>query len=166
MIMRKALVSTRRQSVLLVLLSLLVVLTLGLSAGRSEWLYWKPPIVLLVVLYWLLFEPQTFGLVFAFTLGLLVDFMTGAPAGESAMAFCVTAYCAQTMEHRLLHFTILHQCLLVAGLVVIYQLISATINLAVYGGSLHLSQFYPAVTALLVWPLIAGVLGRLHRRAL
>lgn len=158
--------STRRLPVVLVSLSLLVALVLSFNTGRSEWLYWKPPIILLIALYWLLFEPQTFGLMFAFTLGLLVDFATGAPAGESAMAFCVTAYCAQTLEHRLLHFTIFHQCLLIAGLVLIYQLIALTINLTVYGGFLRLPQFYPALTALLVWPVIAGVLGRLHRRSL
>lgn len=158
--------STRRLSFTLVLISLLVALIFGFGAGRSEWLYWKPPFVLLVALYWLLFEPQTFGLVFAFTLGLLVDFVSGAPAGESAMAFCVTAYWAQTLEHRLLHFTIFHQCLLIAGLVVCYQLISVAIDLAIHGGALQLALLYPALSAILVWPLIAGVLGRLHRRSL
>lgn len=158
--------TTRKLPWLLVLVSLTVALVIGLGAGRSEWLFWKPPMVLLIALYWLLFEPQIFGLVFAFALGLLIDFVTGALAGESALAFCIVAYCAQTLEHRLLHFTIFHQCLLVAGLVALHQLISITIELVVYGGSPHWAQFYPALSALLLWPFIVGVLGRLHRRSL
>ena len=155
--------AARRLSLFLVLTSLVVALALNLGAIRNEWLFWKPPVLLLVALYWLLFEPQTFGMAFAFLLGLLLDFASGAPAGEFAMAFSVTAYLAQILEHRLKHFTIFYQCLLVGGLTLIYQLISVTIDVAIDGGSLALSHFYPALTAMLVWPLVAGILGRTHR---
>lgn len=158
--------ATRKHPWLLALLSLGLALVIGLSAWRSEWLFWKPPMVLLIALYWLLFDAQLFGLVFAFSLGLLSDFVSGSLAGESAMAFCIVAYVAQVLEHRLSHFTIFHQCLLVAGLVALHQVISIAIELAVYGGSLRGAQFYPVVSAFLLWPFIVGVLSRLHRFSL
>lgn len=157
---------TRHRPWLLVFFSLALALMVNLSAWRSDYLFWKPPMFLLITLYWLLFEPQIFGLLFAFTLGLLNDLMTGMLVGEAAMAFCIIAYCAQAMENRLLHFTVFHQCLLIAGLVALYQLISSAIQVSMYGGSLRSTLFYPVASAFILWPFIVGILGRLHRRAL
>src|SRR5690606_37293543 len=108
---------------------------------RSDWQFFAPPLVLLVTLYWVLFAPPAYGLGFAFLIGLLLDLMRGAPAGQYALAFCATAYLAQLMEHRIRHFVLLQQALLAGLLTLLFKLIVVAVSLVLEGGSLRLAEF-------------------------
>ena len=73
-----------------------------LTAGTfGNCLRFLPPLVLLVTLYWVMSGVPGCGLGFAFAVGLLLDLLRGAPAGENALAFCVTANLAQLLEYRI-----------------------------------------------------------------
>jgi rod shape-determining protein MreD len=87
-----------------------IALVLSMNGVRSWAQFLMPPMVLLVTLYWVLFGPVIYGLGFAFLVGLMLDLMLDTPAGEYALAFCVTAYLAQLLEYRVRHFTIPYQC--------------------------------------------------------
>lgn len=147
-----------------VALSLAIALTLTASGIRSDWQFFMPPLVLLVTLYWVLLGPPGYGLGFAFAVGLLVDLLRGAPAGQHALAFCITAYLAQLLEYRMRHFVLAHQALLAAGLTLICQLVMVAIGVVVEGSSLRLAQFNPAWSAMLAWPLVVLLLSRWHGR--
>lgn len=141
-----------------------IALVLSMNGVRSWAQFLMPPMVLLVTLYWVLFGPVIYGLGFAFLIGLLLDLMLGTPAGEYALAFCVTAYLAQLLEHRVRHFTLPYQCLVAGALTLMFQLIMVAFGLIEAGGTLRLAQFYSALGAMLVWPLLVLLLGRLHDR--
>lgn len=146
-------------------LSLVVAMALTQNGVRSDWQFFAPPLVLLVTLYWVLFAPPSYGLGFAFLIGLLLDLMRGAPAGQYALAFCATAYLAQLAEHRVRHFVLLHQALLVGLLTLVFQLIVVAVGLVLDGHSLRLAEFHSVWTAILLWPPLALLLGKLHDRA-
>lgn len=142
-----------------------IALVLSMNGVRSWVQFLMPPMVLLVTLYWVLFGPALYGLGFAFLIGLLLDLMLGTPSGEYALAFCVTAYLAQLLEHRVRHFTIPYQCLVAGALSLVFQLVMVAFGLVEEGGTLHPAQFYSALGAMLVWPLLVFLLGRLHDRS-
>ena len=140
-------------------------LAFTLNGARSWTQFLMPPLVLLVTLYWVLFGPLVYGLGFAFGIGLLLDLVFGTAAGDHALAFCATAYLAQLLEHRLRHFTLPYQCLVAGALTLVYQLIVVAFGLVEDGGALHFAQFYSALGAMLAWPLLVFLLGRLHERS-
>ena len=152
-------------SVLQVAGSLVLALMLSLNGVRSWVQFFTPPLVLLVTLYWVLFGPVLYGLGFAFLVGLAMDLVLGTPGGQYALTFCVTAYLAQLLEHRVRHFTIPYQCLIAGALTLASQLIVVAFGLVEEGATLHLAQFYSAFGAMLVWPLLVFSLGRLHDRS-
>jgi rod shape-determining protein MreD len=145
--------------------SLVLALVLSMAGVRSWTQFLMPPLVLLVTLYWVLFGPALYGLGFAFLVGLLLDLMFGTPGGQYALAFCVTVYLAQLLEHRVRHFTIPYQCLVAGALTLVFQLIVVAFGQVLEGGTLRLAQFYSALGAMLVWPLLVFLLGRLHDRS-
>ncbi len=157
--------AARGNAVLQVAGSLCLALVLTINGTRSWTQYLVPPLILLVTLYWVLFGPVLYGLGFAFLIGLLLDLMLGTPAGEYALAFCVTAYLAQLLEHRVRHFTIPYQCLVAGALTLLFQLLMVAFGLLERSGTLHLAQFYSALGAMLAWPLLVFLLGRLHDRS-
>lgn len=157
--------AAKGNAVMAVAASTALALALTLNGARSWTQFLMPPLVLLVTLYWVLFGPIVYGLGFAFSIGLLLDLMLGTAPGAHALAFCVTAYLAQLLEHRVHHFTIPYQCLVAGALTLVYQLIVVAFGLVEDGGSLRLAQFYSALGAMLAWPLLVSVLGRLHDRS-
>jgi len=150
--------------VLRIILSLVMAMALAQNGVRSDWQFFAPPLVLLVTLYWVLFAPPVYGLGFAFLIGLLLDLMRGAPAGQYALAFCVTAYLAQLAEPRVRHFVLFHQALLVGLLTLVFQLIVVAVGLVLEGGSLRLAEFHSVWGAILLWPPLVLLLRRLHDR--
>lgn len=145
-------------------LSLGIALLLTATGVRSDWQFFLPPLVLLVTLYWVLLGPPGCGLGFAFAVGLLVDLLRGAPAGQHALAFCVTAYLAQLLEYRVRHFMLFQQALMAGVLTLACQLVVVAVGLVVEGDGLRLAQFNAAWSAVLVWPLLVLILSRWHDR--
>jgi rod shape-determining protein MreD len=70
----------------------------------------------LFVIYWVLRAPQRFGLVGAWCLGFLFDGMSGGLLGPHALALAVTAYFAQALRPRMLHYALAQQVAMVAVL--------------------------------------------------
>ena len=148
-----------------IVLSLGIALLLTATGVRSDWQFFLPPLVLLVTLYWVMLGPPVCGLGFAFAVGLLLDLLRGAPVGENALAFCVTAYLAQLLEYRVRHFMLAQQALMAGVLTLAYQLVVVAVGLVLDDGGLRLAQFNAAWSAVLVWPLRALALSRWHDRA-
>ena len=148
-----------------IVLSLGIALLLTATGVRSDWQFFLPPLVLLVTLYWVMLGPPVCGLGFAFAVGLLLDLLRGAPVGENALAFCVTAYLAQLLEYRVRHFMLVQQALMAGVLTLAYQLVVVAVGLVLDDGGLRLAQFNAAWSAVLVWPLLALALSRWHDRA-
>ena len=80
---------------------------------------WRPPWVLLVLLYWYLALPGSVGLGVAWLAGLLVDVLHGALLGQHAVAFTLVGYLAVLLHLRIRPFPLGQQALMVAALVLL-----------------------------------------------
>lgn len=145
---------------------LLICLVLALAASvvplHGDLRFWRPPFVLLLVIYWLFREPQRFGLVFAWLVGLLIDLLFGQIVGQHALAMSVAAYLVIIQQQRLHHFKVHHQCLFVVLVVLVYQLVLLSARLLVDDISTFTPLFYSAVTSALLWPFLFFGLEALH----
>tara|TARA_R110000787_G_scaffold111444_3_gene220364 strand:- start:15 stop:494 length:480 start_codon:yes stop_codon:yes gene_type:complete len=145
---------------------LLIGLVLALAASvvplYGDQRFWRPPFVLLLVIYWLFREPQRFGLGFAWLMGLLIDFLFGQILGQHALAMSVAAYLVITQQQRLHHFKVLHQCLFVILVVFVYQLVLLVVRLLIDDITTFTPLFYSTVSSSLLWPLLFFGLEKLH----
>lgn len=98
-------------SVLAFSLSVLLAAILTITPLPADWNAFRPSWISLVLFYWLLKEPQHFGLVTCWICGLVWDVLTAGPLGLHALAFAVQAWLILLSLHRLQHYLVLQQCL-------------------------------------------------------
>lgn len=128
----------------------------------AEWL--RPPWVLLVLIYWILAEPQHIGFFIAWFIGLIVDVLTGTLLGEHALIFVLISYFLLRFHSRIRHFYFWQQAVVVFGLVVFYQLILFWVQGMI--DQLPSSGLYwlASLTSLIAWPIVILLLSRAQRR--
>src|SRR5262245_10311688 len=70
-----------------------------------HWAIWiRPNWVFLILLFWVLSQPQYVGLFVAFVVGILMDLLTGTLLGQHAFVFCFVVYLAMIFQPRLKSF--------------------------------------------------------------
>ncbi len=143
-------------------LSLVLALVLYFYPLRGDLGLWRPLLVFLVVMYWLLVEPYRLGIAFAWLCGLGLDILTGGILGQHALALACCAYLLRLAGQRLHHFSIWHQAVLISLLALLYQAVVAFVHLLAGRDVPGAYMVYPVLTTVLLWPLIAGILSRVY----
>ncbi len=147
-------------------LGLCIAILLWLAPLRGDLAFWRPPFVLLLVIYWLFRQPHYLGVVFAWVVGLTIDLLFGDVLGQHALAMSVAAALVISQQHRIHHFRIPYQSLFVAVVVLVYQMVVLSARLLVDDVDGIGRLFYPVLSSALLWPLWFIVLQRLHFREL
>ena len=144
-------------------LGLVVAMLIWLTPVRSGLAFWRPPFVLLFVIYWLFHQPQFFGTAFAWLVGFAIDILFGTILGQHALAMSVAAYLVISQQHRTHHFRILFQAVFVAVIVLAYELILLSVRLLVDDVEVARPLIFPALSSALLWPLLCATLEQFHR---
>jgi rod shape-determining protein MreD len=143
--------------------SLVAALVLRLLPMSPGWEVWRPPWVLLTLLYWSMTLPHRVGVGVAWLTGLFTDVATGAVLGQHALGYAVTVYLMLRLHAQIRSFPLLQQAAAVALLLVPYM----SIMLWVRGVAGHppgsWNYWLPLASAVPVWLVLAPALGRLTR---
>jgi rod shape-determining protein MreD len=122
----------------------------------------RPPLLSLVILYWSTMAPRAGGILIGFVAGLLLDLLQGTLLGEHALALSLITYLAVRLHLMTRAKPIFEQGLLV----LIGLLLQELVLWAIDGWSGHpLSswlRWLPCFTGAAIWPVVVGLLGRLH----
>ena len=145
-------------------LSALVALALAVLPLPSMLESLRPDFLVLVVFYWSIELPRAGGLTLAFMAGLALDVIHGVVLGQHALALTLMAAWATHLRLRLRVFSILSQCLTVFALLTGYQFILFWVDGATGNPVTTFGRWLAPVIGALLWPLMAGILGRLHER--
>jgi rod shape-determining protein MreD len=145
-------------------LSALVALGLAILPLPSLLDALRPDVLLLVVLYWSIEQPRAGGLSLAFFSGLALDVVHGVVLGQHALALTLIAAWATNLRLRIRVFSILSQSLTVFALLTGYQFILFWIDGATGNPVTTLSRWLAPVVGALLWPLMVGILSKLHER--
>ncbi|THT99362.1 rod shape-determining protein MreD [Lampropedia puyangensis] len=65
---------------------------------------WRPDVLLVVIAFWALYQPQRMGITVAFLLGLAMDVHAASLLGQHALAYIVAVYWIQGARNRLLWY--------------------------------------------------------------
>jgi rod shape-determining protein MreD len=151
-----------RESRLLVYITTLLALMLTiLPLPQLLSVIW-PQWLVIVVLYWSTMTPRAGGILIGFLGGLCLDVLLGTRLGEHALALSLLTYLAVR-----LHLLTRAKPIFEQGLFVLIALLVYEASLwAIEGWSgLRVSswtRWLHIATGALVWPVVVGLLGRLH----
>ncbi len=150
-------------NILLLLVSVLVAFLLSIVGVPEFLLLWRPEWAALVVFYWVLEAPGRIGLVFAWSVGFLLDILEGTLMGMNALALALVAYLILSMHQRIKMFPILQQSFIVFLIVGISLMLCHWIKSVTGVRPGDMSFLLPAVSSALIWPLFYVVMRRLDR---
>ena len=88
---------------------------------------WRPNFLFLVTIGWIIFRPNYWGIGFAAVLGLFADIVFRSPVGLYVLVFGVIASLPLILSRWLVYFTIVHRCVFVFILVIIFELLENAI---------------------------------------
>lgn len=152
------------QNPFLIIVTIFVALLLTILP-MPDWTIWlRPAWVLLVLIYWSMDVPYQVNVGVAWTVGILLDVLTGTLLGEHALALTIVIYIVSRMHSRLHMFPLLQQSLSVFVLVLFYQFILYCVQGFI--GQLPHGWLYwsSALTSMLLWPWVYSILRDWRRR--
>ena len=152
----------RREYVLVWGVVLLALIMDVLPVPQWGYYYW-PNWTLLTVIYWVLALPYRFNIKFAWSTGLLVDFISGNWLGQNALLYTLAAY-ATILLHKRLRFYMLEQMVFVAAVVSIYILLTIWIEGAAQVGETIWNKLWSVFTSMITWLWVYAVLRHLRRK--
>ena len=120
----------------------------------------RPPWVLLVLLYTQFYLPNYFSLIVTVILGISMDVLLSTILGQHVLALIIPAWIASGRTRRFHIFSMSQQLLLLTLLCFIYQLVLYLIDS--YQGFNHtlLMMLATTLTSLMVWPWVNLLLSR------
>ena len=138
----------------LLLASVLTVYPLAYSAAA-----WRPLFMLLVMMFWLVYQPKWCGVWFAFSIGLLCDLLLDYQLGQHGLSFVLIAFLLRylTRERRVL------QPLLMWAFVAVMSFLHVLLMFVLqklFGEGVLLSHWLPWLSTTLGWPLLYALLKR------
>jgi rod shape-determining protein MreD len=145
-------------------LSALVALALAVIPLPEALDAFRPDFLVLVVFYWSIESPRAGGLGLAFVSGLALDVIRGVVLGQHALALVLLAAWATHLRLRLRVFSVVSQSLTIFALLTGYQFVLFWVDGATGNPVTTFSRWLAPVVGALIWPLLAGVLSRLHGR--
>lgn len=130
--------------------------------------YWlgmiRPEWVALVLIYWCMALPGRVGVGYAWTVGLLLDVLRAALLGQHALSFAIVAYITLQLHQRIRVFPLWQQAICVFLLILLHLMLQLWIK-GISGNPPPVLIFLlPALSSMLLWPLMFLGLRRLRRR--
>lgn len=121
---------------------------------------WRPLIMLMITLFWVLCQPTWCGVWFAFTMGLFTDLLMDAPLGLNALSFVLIGFITRYFirERRVLTFSNLWVIVTLAILVHLILMLMAQVMTGVHFSIAR--HWQPLLTSILSWPILYYVLKR------
>ena len=125
---------------------------------------WRPAWVALVLIYWCMALPGRVGVVLGWSLGVLLDVMSGSLLGQHALGLAIVAYVTHKSHRRVRVLPPWQQGISVFGLVFVYQVIILWIN-GIRGIPVMASAYWAApLTSTILWPWIFVVMRDVRRK--
>ena len=129
--------------------------------GRAVWM---PDILMLLLAFWVVHQPQRVGLGIAFVLGLCMDVHQSSWLGQHALAYTVLSFGALAMHRRLLWLSVASQALQVFPLFVLAHAVVLVLRMVGGGAFPGFWGLLAPVLEALLWPLACWVLLAPQRR--
>lgn len=151
-----------RNPVLIIFLTAIMALVLTVLPLPMWLAIARPNFLVITILYWSIMVPRAGGLLLAFIGGLALDVLQGPLLGEHALALAFASFLAIRFNLLIRAKPLFEQSLFVFAALMAYEFLLWVID----GWSGHplttWTRWVHTVTGGLIWPIVAGLLGRFH----
>lgn len=134
------------------LVAILLSLVLTIIPLPEVMTQFRPPWVLLMILYIQFWLPDYFRVIWIFLLGLCLDTLLATTIGEHSFALLLTLWLAASKTRRFHFFSTIQQMILVFGFCLIYECILYLIDASFHYNNGVLFIAVSAFTGMLFWP--------------
>ena len=134
--------------------SLILAFVLSVFPIDPDWRWLRPEFVTLMVAYWLVHEPQYFGLYAAWWVGLLQDIIQLDILGPNALLLSIVAYICQLFYRRIHNYGVWQQSGLIFVLIGVHSFFNSWISGSTDGGVSTPAVLINALITAFLWPLI------------
>lgn len=115
---------------------------------------WRPLIMLMVTLFWVLCQPTWCGVWFAFAIGLFTDLLLDAPLGLNALSYVLLTFSIRYFirERRVMTFS---NTWIIIGLALLAHLLFILFSQVISGVQFSITRHWlPLLSSLLFWPVL------------
>ncbi|MDR2214841.1 MAG: rod shape-determining protein MreD [Nevskiaceae bacterium] len=141
--------------------SLAALMLQSLPLSKMLSILW-PQFFVLCVLYWSTMAPRVGDILIAFLGGLVLDVLQGTQLGQHALALSLVAYLAIRFHLMTRAKPLFEQTLLVVLILAIYEGVLWAIDGWSGLQARNWERWMHIIPGAICWPLIVGLLGRLH----
>jgi len=130
---------------------LLIALLLQLFPIYGSWLYLKPNFFLLIMIAWMLYFPERYGIEFAALTGVLSDFTLGSAIGYHVLIFSIIGLILIFFHRVVVYLHLVQRVILVFMLVILVSFMKAVMN-SMFDKPLFLDGvFWMSIISALCW---------------
>ncbi len=126
----------------------------------------RPPWPAMVLIYWCIALPDRVGVGVGWTIGILLDVLSGSLLGQHALGLSVVAFLAVKLHQRIRLFPLWQQALTVLVLLLVDRLLTLWVAGATGEPAPPLWYWVPPLVGMLLWPWLFIVLRDIRRRFL
>jgi len=149
----------QRDPLLMIVASLLFASVLTVYPVAYDLALWRPMFMLLVTVFWVIFQPKWCGIWFAFSVGLACDLLLDYPLGQHGFSFVLVAFLLRylTRERRVLQPLLMWAFVLGASFL---HLLVLFILQKMVSAELSLGHWLTWLSTALCWPIVYSGLKR------
>lgn len=154
----------RRELPIALLLSTFVGALMLMILSVPEWVrFFRPNIVLLLLIFWLVRIPESLGVGFSWMVGFIYDGVVGGFLGQHSLSFSFIAYIVLVLHQRIRMSGALPQTLLVLFLLMLDQMIDSWVAMVALGDNYSFYFLVNIFIGALCWPIMSAWLNRYQR---
>ncbi len=151
-----------QQNLMACFFSLVVAMYLRVLPWPSPLNLINPDWVLLTLIYWSLAIPERVGVLSAWSVGLLMDILTGRLLGQNALVYGIASYIVIRFHKRLRQYPLIQQALVICILLLAVQLLAFWIESLNQESLSGWAFSLPIITGTFVWPVVFVLLRKLR----
>ena len=142
----------------LISMSFLIAILLTIFPLPQELIWLWPQWIFVMVLFWVVTLPFSCGVVLAWSMGVIMDLITGTPLCVHALSFVILVYLILKINHYVTHLLRWQQATVIGIFVFLNNMIEGFI-LGMTGHTAHTGlMFQSVITTALIWPLLFKIL--------
>ena len=147
----------------LTLVMLFLAIIMQLTPVTGNWLMWKPNFLMLVMIAWILYFPEKFGIEFSAMVGICADLVFGTTLGVHVLLFIICGAVVRLLHRVIAYLSLWHRIVAVGLLVIFVEFIrivaGAWVNMPIFLDHIP----YMALFSSLFWMPLDKLVGRIYR---
>ncbi|MCF9034322.1 rod shape-determining protein MreD [Acinetobacter nectaris] len=144
----------RKDPLIFIILSVVVASVITVYPVSYDVAAWRPAMMMMVMLFWVLCQPSWCGVWFAFTMGIFTDLLIDAPLGQNALVYILISFAARYFVREKRILTFLNLWIIAILTITIYILLISVAQIMANVDYSLIRCWQPLISSTLVWPIL------------